>query len=101
MMAYFAMASQTSLTGTLEASLSSPFVDSDEDDVELEKGGVGKRRKRSNIMTSMPGSLEDDGMDGADEPEEGYGCDVEGECGENEEAAEIFYGGEDENVAFL
>jgi len=36
-------------------------------------------------MTSMPRSLEDDGMDGADEPEEGYGYDGEAECGENQE----------------
>ncbi|OJA18581.1 hypothetical protein AZE42_07850 [Rhizopogon vesiculosus] len=69
------------------SSSSSPFVDSDEDHVELEEGGVWKRRKRSNSMMSMPGSPEDDVMDGADEPEEGYRYDGEAEFGQNEEEA--------------
>ncbi|OJA19750.1 hypothetical protein AZE42_11431, partial [Rhizopogon vesiculosus] len=64
---------QSSSSSDMESrssSSSSPFVESYEDDVELEEGGVWKRRKRSSSMTSIPVSLEDNRMDGEDEPKE-------------------------------
>ncbi|KAG1735729.1 Lipin/Ned1/Smp2-domain-containing protein [Suillus paluster] len=90
------------------SSSSSTFLDSDDEDAEIEEGSVRKRRPRSTSMTSMPGSLDDAQfeMDGGDE--EGYGYDGEVESGENEEEAaeeafdeDFLATGEMKNVPFL
>ncbi|KAG1735433.1 Lipin/Ned1/Smp2-domain-containing protein [Suillus lakei] len=104
-----ALAQSSSSSGVDSRSSSSTFLDSDEEDVELEEGSVRKRRPRSTSMTSMPGSLDDGefGVHGGDE-EGGYGYDGEVEGGENEEEAaeeafdeDFLATGEMKNVPFL
>lgn len=105
-----ALAQSSSSSGIDSRSSSSTFLDSDEEDADVEDGSVRKRRPRSTSMTSMPGSLDDGqfGEDGRDEEEEGYGYDGEVEGGENEEEAaeeafdeDFLATGEMKNVPFL
>jgi phosphatidate phosphatase LPIN len=104
-----ALTQSSSSSGFDSRSSSSTFLDSDEEDAEVEEGSVRKRRPRSTSMTSMPGSLDDGqfGVDGRDEEVEGYGYDGE-EGGENEEEAaeeafdeDFLATGEMKNVPFL
>jgi phosphatidate phosphatase LPIN len=105
-----ALTQSSSSSGVDSRSSSSTFLDSDDEDADVEEGSVRKRRPRSTSMTSMPGSLDDEqfGMDGMDDDEEGYGNDGEVEGGENEEEAaeeafdeDFLATGEMKNVPFL
>jgi phosphatidate phosphatase LPIN len=105
-----ALTQSSSSSGVDSRSSSSTFLDSDDEDADVEEGSVRKRRPRSTSMTSMPGSLDDEqfGMDGMDDEEEGYGNDGEVEGGENEEEAaeeafdeDFLATGEMKNVPFL
>ncbi|KAG2105051.1 Lipin/Ned1/Smp2-domain-containing protein [Suillus discolor] len=105
-----ALTQSSSSSGIDSRSSSSTFLDSDEEDADVEDGSVRKRRPRSTSMTSMPGSLDDGqfGEDDRDEEEEGYGYEGEVEGGENEEEAaeeafdeDFLATGEMKNVPFL
>ncbi|KAG2145770.1 Lipin/Ned1/Smp2-domain-containing protein [Suillus clintonianus] len=105
-----ALTQSSSSSGVDSRSSSSTFLDSDEEDAEIEEGSVRKGRPRSTSMTSMPGSLDDGqfGVHGEDEDEEGYEDDEEEEGGENEEEAaeeafdeDFLATGEMKNVPFL
>ncbi|KAG2135740.1 Lipin/Ned1/Smp2-domain-containing protein [Suillus bovinus] len=107
-----ALAQSSPSSGVDSRSSSSTFLDSDEEDVDMEDGSVRKRRPRTTSMTSMPGSLDNEqfGVDGRDEDEEGYGYGYDGgaEGGENEEEAaeeafdeDFLATGEMKNVPFL
>lgn len=106
-----ALTQSSSSSGIDSRSSSSTFLDSEEEDAEVEVGSIRKRRPRSTSMTSMPRSLNDGqfGVDGRNE-EEGYGYDGEAEAegGENEEEAaeeafdeDFLATGEMKNVPFL
>ncbi|KAG2069318.1 LNS2-domain-containing protein [Suillus decipiens] len=105
-----ALAQSSSSSGVDSRSSSSTFLDSDEEDADVEEGSMRKRRPRSTSMTSMPGSLDDEqfGMNGRDEEEDGSVSDGRAEGGENEEEAaeeafdeDFLATGEMKNVPFL
>ncbi|KAG1805686.1 Lipin/Ned1/Smp2-domain-containing protein [Suillus subaureus] len=105
-----ALTQSSSSSGVDSRSSSSTFLDSDDEDADVEEGSMQKRRPRSTSMTSMPGSLDDGqfGVDDREEEEEGYEYDGEAEGGENEEEAaeeafdeDFLATGEMKNVPFL